>query len=60
MQKFAVFVMSDDLGSMIKECNPPPEMAAGQTVAELGVNVNKATRIMKNAVQRAQKKPGFK
>ena len=34
MQKFAIFVMSDTLGSIIKECDPPKQEAGASSTSQ--------------------------
>ncbi|TNV74380.1 hypothetical protein FGO68_gene14226 [Halteria grandinella] len=48
VQKFAILVMSDTLGSIIKECDPPKGDFSGASAAESGVSggADKAERII--------------
>lgn len=48
VQKFAILVMSDTLGSIIKECNPPKGDFSNNSAGESGVSggAEKAERII--------------
>ncbi len=32
VDKYALLIMHDEFGSMIKECNPPPNLAKGASI----------------------------
>jgi hypothetical protein len=48
VQRFAIFVMSDTLGSLIKECDPPKNVDTGSngSTGEAGFAQEKAERII--------------
>lgn len=55
VEKFAILVQSDELGSVIKECSPPKLETSEQEV--VGIQNKKAERVMKNwNYQNAKKK----
>jgi len=56
VQKFAILIMSDEFGSLIKECNPPN--SAGGAGEEFGISSLKMNRLM-NQQQQQQHKPSF-
>jgi hypothetical protein len=61
VQKFAILVLSDALGSIIKECNPPKNQDGNgsSSVTEIGFSQQKADRIQ-NRIQCSKAKAAYK